>query len=100
MLQAFLAERVGFDVSVSYPSPRSTVTFRGIVGSLVLVVPGVHHLGVFLTVTVVGELGTAGVTARLLGFGRHGATSFRTYKKPVWFPTQASVLFFRNYSIP
>ena len=90
MLQTFLAERVGFDVSVSYPSPRSTVTFRGIVGSLVLVVPGVHRLGVFLTVTVVGELWTAGVTARLLGFGRHGATSFRVYKKPVWFPTQAS----------
>ena len=90
LLQTFLAERVGIDVSVSYPSPRSTVTFRGIIGTLVLVVPGVHHLGVFLTVTVVGELGTAGVTARLLGFGRHGATSVRVYKKPVWFPTQAS----------
>ena len=90
MFQTFFAERMGLYVSVSYSPPFASVTLGRIICALVLVVPGVHHLGVFLTVTVVGELGTAGVTARLLGFGRHGATSFRVYKKPVWFPTQAS----------
>ena len=93
MLQAFLAERVGFDVFVSYPSPRSTVPFRGIIGALVLVVPGIHHLGVFLTVTVVGELGTAGVTARLLGFGRHvGYLLSGHTKSPYGFPHRLRII--------
>ena len=95
MLQALLAERVGFDVFVSYPSPRSTVPFRGIIGSLVLVVPGVHHLGVFLTVTVVGEFGTAGVTARLLGFGRHGGYLLSGKQKARMVSHTGFVLFFR-----
>ena len=77
MLQTFLADRVGFYVSVAYLSPGVAVAFGGIIGAFVLVVPGVHHLGVFITITSVCELGTAGVTARLLRFGRHGATSFR-----------------------
>ena len=68
---------MGFNVSVAYLSPSIAVAFGGIIGAFILVVPGVHHLGVFITIMLVREFGTAGVTARLLRFGRHGATSFR-----------------------
>ena len=77
MLQTVLAERMGFNVSVTYLSPSIAVAFGGIIGAFVLVVPGVHQLGVVITITSVCELGTAGGTARLLRFSRHGATSFR-----------------------
>ena len=77
MFQTFLAERMGLYISVAYLSPSVAVAFGGIITAFVLVVPGVHHLGVVITITSVCELGTAGVTARLLRFGRHGATSFR-----------------------
>ena len=66
MLQAFLAEGVGLDVSVTNAPPLRAIPFRGIIGALVLVVPGVHHLGMFLAVTVVCEEGAAGKSARLL----------------------------------
>ena len=93
MLQAFLAEGVGLDVSVTNAPPLRTIPFRGIIGALVFVVLGVHHLGVFLAVPVVGELGATGKTARLLGLCRHkGLPPFRAITKARmgWLPHRLS----------
>jgi hypothetical protein len=71
-LQTLLAEWVSLDVPITNAPPLCAVSFRGIIGALVLVVPGVHHLGMFLAVTVVCEEGAAGKSARLLWLFWHG----------------------------
>ena len=92
-LQTLLSEWVCLDVPITNAPPLGAVSFRGIIGALVLVVPGVHYLGVFLTVTIVGELGTGGVTARLLGFGRHvGYLLSRHTKSPYGFPHRLRII--------
>ena len=71
MFQTFFADRMGLYVSVSYAPPFASVTLGRIIGAFVLVVPGIHHLGMFLAVTVVCEEGAAGKSAWLLWLGWH-----------------------------
>ena len=87
----FLAQRMCLDVSVSYASPSCPITLATVIRTFVFVIASVHHPGVFLAVTSVGKLGTAGVTARFLWFGWPWLPPFGYKKSPYGFATtQAS----------
>ena len=84
-LQTLLAEWVSLDVPITNAPPLGAVSFRGIIGALVLVVAGVHYLGVFLAIPVVSEEGTAGEATGFLGLSWHWGTLLNN-KSPYGFP--------------
>lgn len=92
MLQALLAERVGLDVSVSYPSPHCTITLATVIRTFIFVIASVHHSGVFLAVAGVSQFGAAGECTRLLGFDGHGCLLSGIAKACMGSPTQALIL--------
>ena len=71
VFQTLLAQGVGIDVSISYLPPGIPIPFAAVIGSLVLIVTGVHYFGVFLAVALVGKERTAWEATGFLRFDRH-----------------------------
>ena len=69
--EALLAEGVGADIAITdaFPSPSVTAAYSRV--SVVLLVIAVMQLGVFLTESVLCQLGTAGVSAWVFWFSWH-----------------------------
>jgi hypothetical protein len=76
VLFTFLTQRVLLDVLVSDTPPSRPITLATVIRTFVFVVSSVHHPGVLLAITSVGELGATGKATRFLGFRRHWVASF------------------------
>ena len=76
VLFTLLAEWVLLDVLVSDTPPSRPITLATVIRTFVFVISSVHHPGVLLAITSVGELGATGKAARFLWFCRHLVASF------------------------
>lgn len=81
VLLTLLAKRMLCYVSVPDALPRAPVPFTCGRVALIFVVSCVHFLLVFLTVSSVRQLRTAGIAARALGFSWHSPIP-HAWKKP------------------
>ena len=99
VLLALLAQRVGFDVSVTDTFPSTTVAFVGLGVALVLVVLGIGSLLMFFTVNAVCKLRAAWVAARPFRFCRHDFLLFGQNKSPEDYPPRLACIDFYSLII-